>query len=134
MTGAPFEAPQGHLYELKCLEWLFIGARWLWVPAIFLLAWMQKPSSDTAIVSIGLVTAAVNTAATFLNIKIRTLGIQRSLGTAMLVIDSLVAWVLILLFVSDFYTAAYAGFLFVAMEGSIRYGLKGSLVMAAAEA
>lgn len=121
----------GRLYELKRLEWLFIGARWLWVPAIFLLAWMQKPSSDIAILSIGLVTAVFNVGAMVLNLKIRTPKSQRFLGTTMLVIDSLVAWALILLFVSDFYTAAYAGFLFVAMEGAIRYGLKGSLVMAA---
>ncbi|MDV2989599.1 MAG: sensor histidine kinase [Dehalogenimonas sp.] len=132
MTGASGEVTAGHLYEMKRLEWLFIGARWLWVPAIFLLAWMQKPSSDIPIISIGLITASVNAAAMVFNLRIKTPKSQQILGTSMLVIDSLVAWVLILLFVSDFYTAAYAGFLFVAMEGSIRYGLKGSLVMAAA--
>jgi len=49
----------------------------------------------------------------------------------MLTIDTIIAWGLILLFVSDFYTAAYAGFLFVVIEGTIRYGLVGSLTMAA---
>lgn len=130
-AGIHGEVTRGRLYELKSLEWMFIGARWLWVPALFLLAGMHEPSSYAAIVSIGVVTAVVNIAAMILNLRIRTLKSQRFLGAAMLIFDSLAAWALILLFVSDFYTAAYAGFLFVVIEGTIRYGLKGSLIMAA---
>ena len=131
LTGAPREMAAGRLYEMKRLEWFFIGARWLWVPAIFLLAWLHEPSSNTTMLSIGVATALANIGAMLLNMRIGTPGAQRTLGLFMLTIDTIIAWGLILLFVSDFYTAAYAGFLFVVIEGTIRYGLVGSLVMAA---
>ncbi|ADJ26774.1 integral membrane sensor signal transduction histidine kinase [Dehalogenimonas lykanthroporepellens BL-DC-9] len=129
MTGASGELTTGRLYEMKRLEWLFIGARWLWVPALFLLAGMHEPSPNYAIIGIGLGLAIVNGAAMVINRNLATHEDYRKLGVASLTVDTFTAWALILLFVSDFYTAAYAGFLFVVIEGTIRYGLKGSLIM-----
>ncbi len=131
LVRAPGDDAGRYLYEMKRLEWIFIGARWLWVPAIFLLAWLHEPASNTTMVSIGAATALINVIATVLNMRIKTPVAQRTLGITMLLIDTAVAWGLILLFVHDFYTAAYAGFLFVLIEGTIRYGLAGSLSMAA---
>ncbi|MDV2989602.1 MAG: hypothetical protein P3T54_05595 [Dehalogenimonas sp.] len=31
ITGTSGDLTAGRLYEMKRLEWLFIGARWLWV-------------------------------------------------------------------------------------------------------
>ena len=49
----------------------------------------------------------------------------------MVIFDVVLAWGVILLFVSDFYTAAYAGFVFVVIEAAIRFGLAGGLSMIA---
>ena len=61
--------------------------------------------------------------------KLKTLRAQKALGTAMLVVDTLVAWGIILFFVRDFYTAAYASFVYIIIEAAIRFGLIGSIIM-----
>jgi DNA-binding CsgD family transcriptional regulator len=47
----------------------------------------------------------------------------------MLAADVFFAWWIIFFFVNDFYTAAYASFIYVIVEGALRFGFAGSSVM-----
>lgn len=125
----PGDQPEHYLYEMKRLEWIFVGVRWMWVPIVFLMAWLHNPSSATAMQIMGGVLGLCNAVASLLNLRIRKLGAQRALGVAMFIVDTLIAWGIILLFAHEFYTAAYAGFVFVIIEAAIRYSLVGSLSM-----
>ena len=118
------------IYEMKRLEWIFIGIRWLWVPSVFILDWLHKPVSHAAMWWIGAALALVNIAACVANVKINNLRMQKGLGLTLLIIDTLAAWGIILLFAYDFYTSAYAAFVYIIIEAAIRFGLTGSLSMA----
>jgi len=129
----PSDRPGQYLRELKRLEWIFIGARWVWVPVIFLMNWLHlphQPTQSSLMVAMGITLAGCNVVACLLNIWFKTPGAQRALGVAMLAVDTLLAWGIILVFVRDFYTAAYAGFMYVILEAALRYGILGSLAMA----
>jgi DNA-binding CsgD family transcriptional regulator len=119
-----------YLKETKRLEWIFIAIRWLWVPIILFMDSMHNPLSHTAMLWAGLTLGLLNALACFFNLRIRTSPAQRALGIVMLTVDVLFAWGIIFLFVNDFYTAAYAAFIYVIIEGVLRFGLAGSLAMA----
>jgi signal transduction histidine kinase len=121
--------PEGYLHEMKRLEWIFIAVRWLWVPLVFVMAWLHHPEQATTMRILGVVLAVCNAAACLFNFTIKTPRSQHALGISMLTIDTLLAWGVILLFVRDFYTAAYAGFVYIVLEAAIRFGLIGSLAM-----
>lgn len=126
---APPEFLEEYLQEMKRLEWIFIGTRWLGVPIILLMAWLHGPISADAMIALAGVLGLANVVATVLNIRIKRSHTQRRLGTAMLVVDTVIVWGVLLLFVDEFYTSAYAGFAFVIIEAAIRHGLLGSMVM-----
>ena len=119
-----------YLKETKRLEWIFIAIRWLWVPIIFLMDWLHHPLSHTAMLAAGLTLGLCNALASVLNAKIKSPVPQRALGIVMLLLDGLFAWWIIFFFVNDFYTAAYAAFIYVIVEGALRFGLAGSVAMA----
>jgi signal transduction histidine kinase len=123
--------PEVYVHEMKRLEWIFIVVRWLWVPMVFVMAWLHHPEQATVMRALGGVLAFCNAAACLFNIRIKTPRSQRALGMSMLIVDTLLGWGVILLFARDFYTAAYAGFVYVILEAAIRFGLVGSLVMIA---
>jgi signal transduction histidine kinase len=127
---AQSDQPEHYLHEMKRLEWIFIAVRWVWVPIVFLMAWLHHPAKTELMIALGGVLGLVNIVACLLNIKIKTPGAQKWLGMAMLVIDTLLAWGVILVFVRDFYTAAYAGFVYIILEAAVRFGIIGSLSMA----
>jgi len=127
---AQSDQPERYLYELKRLEWIFIAVRWVWVPIVFLMAWLHHPAETELMIALGGVLGLANIVACLLNIKIKTPDAQKWLGMAMLVIDTLLAWGVILVFVRDFYTAAYAGFVYIILEAAVRFGIIGSLTMA----
>ena len=127
---SPGDQPERYLRELKRLEWIFIAIRWVWVPIVFLMAWLHHPTQAAMMLALGGVLAFCNALACLFNIRIKTLRTQRVLGAFMLGIDTLLAWGVILVFVSDFYTAAYAVFVYIIIETAIRFGLAGSLGMA----
>lgn len=126
---APPEFLEEYLQEMKRLEWIFIAIRWLGVPIMILMAWLHEPSSTDAMIALAGVLGVANVVATVLNIKIKRSNAQRRLGTAMLIVDTVIVWGVLLLFVDEFYTSAYAGFAFVIIEAAIRHGLLGSMVM-----
>ncbi len=130
IVPARADAPGQYLGEMKRLEWIFIAVRWLWVPVVFVLARLHHPAQMTTMMVLGGVIGLFNVFACVLNVKLKTRGAQKVLGLAMLVFDTLLAWGIILLFVRDFYTAAYAGFVYIIIEAAIRFGLAGSLGMA----
>ena len=125
----PGDQPERYLREMKRLEWIFIGVRWVWVPIVFLMAWLHHPAQAELMIVLGGVLGLCNIVACLLNIRIKTIGAQRVLGMAMLAIDTLLAWGIILVFVRDFYTAAYAGFVYIILEAAVRFGIIGSLSM-----
>lgn len=127
---AQSDEPERYLYELKRLEWIFIAVRWVWLPIVFLMAWLHKPAQTELMIALGGVLGFFNVIACVLNIKIKSPGVQHWLGMAMLIIDTLLAWGVILVFVRDFYTAAYAGFVYIILEAAVRFGIIGSLTMA----
>jgi len=127
---AQADQPELYLYELKRLEWIFIVVRWVWVPIVFLMAWLHHPDQTELMMALGGVLGFFNIIACLLNVRINTPDTQRVLGIAMLVIDTLLAWGVILVFVRDFYTAAYAGFVYIILEAAVRFGIIGSLSMA----
>ena len=119
-----------YLLEMKRREWILIAVRFLWVPVIFILAGLHHPDQQTVMMILGGVLSFCNVIACILNIKIKTMTGQKALDIVLVALDTLIAWGIILLFVKDFYTAAYAGFVYVIIEAAIRFGLKGSLSMA----
>lgn len=123
------EDKEHHLYELKRLEWIFTAIRWLGVPVVFIMAWLHHPEHISIMLIFGVVLGLCNSVATVLNLKIKSIDWQRALGISMLVIDAIIAWGIISLFIHDFYTSAYAGFVFLIIEAAIRFGLIGSLIM-----
>jgi len=130
IVPARADAPEHYLLEMKRLEWIFIAVRWLWVPIIFILARLHHPAQMTTMMVQGGVIGLCNVFACVLNVKLKTQGAQKALGIALLLFDTLLTWCVILLFVRDFYTAAYAGFVYIIIEAAIRFGLAGSLGMA----
>jgi len=125
------DAPEHYLIEMKRLEWIFIAVRWLWVPLVFILARLHHPAEMTTMMVMGGVIGLINVLACVLNVKLGTAGAQKALGMVLLVADTLLGWGVILLFVSDASTAAYAGFVYIIIEAALRFGLTGSLGMAA---
>ncbi len=119
-----------YLKETKRLEWIFVAIRWLWVPIIFLMDWLHHPMSHAAMLVAGLMLGLSNVLTSVLNARIKTPGAQRILGIVMLLVDGLFTWGIIFFFVNDFYTAAYATFIYVIVEGALRFGLAGSVAMA----
>jgi len=119
-----------YLKETKRLEWIFIAIRWLWVPVILLMESMHNPLSHSGMLLAALTLGLGNALASIFNLRIGTARAQRALGITMLMVDVLFAWGIIFLFVNDFYTAAYAAFIYVIIEGVLRFGLAGSLWMA----
>ena len=128
-TASASDQATFQISERKRLEWIFIAFRWLWVLAIFLMDWLHHPLSHSGMLEAGLALGLSNIAASLLNAKTRTLSAQRVLGTTLLVADGLFAWRIIFFFVKDFYTAAYAAFIYVVIEGALRFGLAGSIGM-----
>lgn len=120
----------GHHVEMKRLEWIFIGVRWLWVPLIFILAWLHHPVETPIMFYLAGGLSLFNIAATVLNIVIKKARSQNVLGIYSLAVDTLFAWGIILIFARDFYTSAYAGFVYIIIEAAIRQGLAGSIGMA----
>jgi signal transduction histidine kinase len=123
------ENAEHHLLEMKRLEWIFIGVRWLWVPIIIVLAFLHHPPQMKLMMILGGVLGLGNIVTHFLNVKLKTPGSQQTLGIAMLVFDTLIAWGIILVFAQDFYTAAYASFVYIIIEAAIRFGMAGSIIM-----
>ncbi len=127
---AQSDQPERYLHEVKRLEWIFIAVRWVWVPIVFLMAWLHHPAQTDLMIALGGVLGFFNIIACLLNIRIKTPRAQRVLSTAMLAVDALLAWGVILVFAGDFYTAAYAGFVYIILEAAVRFGITGSLSMA----
>jgi DNA-binding CsgD family transcriptional regulator len=119
-----------YLKETKRLEWIFIAFRWLWVLVIFLMDWLHHPLSHSAMLAAGLALGLCNARAGFLNARIKTPKTQQALGIVLLLVDAVFAWWIIFFFVNDFYTAAYAAFIYVIVEGALRFGMAGSLATA----
>ena len=126
-TGA--RKTEQHLQEMKDLEQQFMLVRWLGVASIFVLAWLHNPISTVAMIALGGIAGLYNIVAYILNSRIKKQDAQRALSIVLLTLDAIVVWCLIILFVSDFYTAAYAAFAVVIIEGAMRFGLVGGLVM-----
>jgi signal transduction histidine kinase len=124
------DRPERYMRELKRLEWIFIAVKWVWVPLVLLLAWLHRPAETPLMLLLGGALACSNIIASVLNTRIRTPAAQRALGMSMLAVDTIMAWGVILIFVGDFYTAAYAGFIYIVLEAAVRYGIVGSLAMA----
>jgi len=127
---AQSDQPERYLRELKRMEWIFIAVRWVWVPIVFLMAWLHHPAQANLMMVLGGVLGFCNIIACLLNVRIKTPRLQQVLGVIMLIADTLLAWGIILIFASDFSTAAYAGFVYIIIEAAIRFGLAGSLGMA----
>jgi len=129
---SPFSAsdqPTFYLKENKRLEWIFLAFRWVWVLLIFLMDWLHHPTSHIDMLWAGVALALVNGLGSVLNAGIKSMRAQRWLAITMLLTDAVFAWWIIFFFVNDFYTAAYASFIYVIVEGALRFGLAGSLAM-----
>ncbi len=117
------------LKEMKNLEWIFIGIHSLGVPTAIAMALMHEPSSALAVSVIAGLMAAWSAIDALLNHRIAGIDGQVRLAIATQVIAVLFAWTLVFQVVSGENTAAYAGFTVVIIEGAVRFGLRGSLVM-----
>ena len=132
MTGQPLNQPlttqkDVQLREVKRLEWIFIGIRWLWVALLLVMLALHHPESRMVVLVLTGILALLNIGGSFVNTKIKTLRLQLILGIVMLSIDALIASGVILQFVGDFNTAAYAVFAYIIAEAAIRFELIGSL-------
>jgi signal transduction histidine kinase len=117
------------LKELKNIEWIFIGIHSLGVPTAIVMALMHEPSSAFAVSVIAGLMGAWSVVVAILNHRIASIDGQVRLAIATQAIIVLFAWALVFQVVSGENTAAYAGFTVVIIEGAVRFGLRGSLVM-----
>ncbi len=115
------------LREVKRLEWIFIGIRWLWVALLLVMLALHHPESRMVVLVLTGILALLNAGNSFVNAKIKTLRLQLILGIVMVSFDALIASGVILQFVGDFNTAAYAVFAYIIAEAAIRFDLIGSL-------
>jgi DNA-binding CsgD family transcriptional regulator len=113
--------------EVRRLEWILIGIRWLCVVLLLLILALNLPESRAVVIVLTGILALINAGGSYANVKIKTLRSQLILGIAMLSVDALVASGVILQFVGDFNTAAYAVFAYIIIEAAIRFELVGSL-------
>jgi len=119
------------LREAKRLERIFIYHRWLYVLAIILTALVYHTLSVGAIAALATSLGLANVSAWLLNLKIKTPHTQTILSVAMLSVDALASWGLMLLFISEPYAIVYAVCVLIIIEGAVRFHLGGSLVMGA---
>ena len=115
------------LHEVRLLEWILIGIRWLCVALLLVITALNLPESQMVVLVLTGILALVNSGGSYANTKIKTLRSQLILGIVMLSIDALIASGVILQFVGDFNTAAYAVFAYIIIEAAIRFELIGSL-------
>ena len=132
MTGQLQNQPlttqkDAQLREVKRLEWIFIGIRWLCVALLLVMLALHHPESRMVVLVFTGILALLNTGGSLVNAKVQTLRLQLILGTVMLSIDALIASGVIFQFVGDFNTAAYAVFAYIIAEAAIRFELIGSL-------
>ncbi len=117
------------LDEQKDLEWIFIGIHSLGVPIAIVMGVMHDPASFTWVATLAGLLGVWNVSAAVWNHRIASVGAQIGLGVATQMLLAVVAWAFIFQFVADESTAAYAGFAVVIIEGAVRFGLPGSMVM-----
>ena len=114
------------LHEVKLLEWIFIGIRWLCIALLFIISALKLPESQMVVLLLTGILALVNIGGCYANVKIKTLRSQLILGIILLTVDALIALGVIFQFVRDFNTAAYAIFAYIIIEAAIRFELVGS--------
>ncbi|MBE0480565.1 MAG: hypothetical protein IBX68_06260, partial [Dehalococcoidia bacterium] len=114
--------------ESKGLEQVISRVRWLGVIVIVVMAFLH-PTGFVAMLALAGVLAVGNAVACIANSRITRPVSQRALAVLMLAVDAAVVLGVIFLFARDFYTAAYAAFAIVAIEGGLRFGLRGGLAM-----
>jgi len=117
------------LEEMKDLEWIFIGIHSLGAPVAIVLAVLHDPATVTAFGILAGLLAGWNAIAAFLNHRIATVDGQVRLGIVSQAVIAVFACAFIFQFVPIRDTAGYAGFAIVIIEGAVRFGLIGSLVM-----
>jgi DNA-binding CsgD family transcriptional regulator len=115
------------LREVRRLEWILIGVRWLCLAMLLVILALKLPESQVVVIFLAGILALVNVGGSYANVKIKTLRSQLILGIVMLSVDALIASGVILQFVGDFNTAAYAVFAYIIIEAAIRFELIGSL-------
>jgi DNA-binding CsgD family transcriptional regulator len=115
------------LREVRRLEWILIGIRWLCVILLLVITALNYPESQMVVLVLTGILALVNASGSYANAKVKTLRLQLILGIFMLSIDALVASGVILQFAGEFNTAAYAVFAYIIIEAAIRFELIGSL-------
>lgn len=115
------------LHEVRRLEWIFIGIRWLWIVLLLIMLALNYPESRMVTLVLTGILALVNVSGCFANTKIKTLRLQLILGIIILSIDALIASGVIFQFVGGFNTAAYAAFAYIIIEAAMRFELIGSL-------
>jgi hypothetical protein len=115
------------LHETKRLEWIFIAIRWLWVVLLLVMLALHHPESRMVVLVLTGVLALLNIVGSLVNAKLKTLQHQLILGIIILSFDALIASGVILQFVGNFNTAAYAVFAYIIVEAAVRFELIGSL-------
>lgn len=115
------------LHEIKRLEWIFIGIRWLWIVLLLIMLALHHPEPRMVTLVLTGIFALLNITGIFINSKIKTLRIQIILGAVLLSVDAIIASGVILQFVEDYNTAAYAVFAYIIIQAAIRFELVGSL-------
>jgi hypothetical protein len=115
------------LHETKRLEWIFIAIRWLWVVLLLVMLALHHPESRMVVLVLTGVLALLNIVGSLVNAKLKTLQHQLILGIVILSFDALIASGVILQFVGNFNTAAYAVFAYIIVEAAVRFELIGSL-------
>ncbi len=118
---------QQELDEARRLERVFIFHRWLYVPAVLLTAWLYGWLSQPLVMLASGGLAAANMAAHLINGRLGTLRAQAALGACLFAVDSLAAWALIILGMSNGQGAVYVVFALIIVEAATRYSLWGSL-------
>ncbi len=117
------------LTEMKNLEWIFIGIHALGVPVAILMGFVHEPISVTTVVLLAGLLGAWSLIASVLNLRIREVRGQSYLSMVSLAVIAAFAWALISQFLSGRETAAYGGFVVVIIEGAVRFGFMGSMIM-----
>jgi len=120
--------PDQGITEVKRLEKVLMFQRWLYVPAVLLVAFLYDWLYPPAVIAVVCLLVLTNVAARYFYRRDPSPSKQILVGLALLTADVLAAVLVIVIGVRQGHTAVYIIFTPMIVEAAVRFGLKGSLI------
>jgi len=122
---------QLRIREIRRIERIFVYHRWLYAVAVILVAVLYRPLPLLPVTAIVLCLVIANLVSWHLSPRLETVTRQTMFSLGMLLIDAMVSWGLMILFIRQPTAVIYAIFTLIVIEGAVRFSFIGSLVCGA---